>query len=78
MRRWLFTAAILLAGCASSGNDAPPKPEFFLFDVPSSASGTRSQGMDMYAVVGHGRTCYIAGFGAAKVLLWCESPKDRP
>ena len=72
MRRLLFVAVLLLAGC--TGTENQPKPEFTLRDVPSR-SYTGTQGMNMLAVDGHGRTCYIAAFGVSKVLLWCESSK---
>lgn len=68
-RKAAFVTALLLAGCAGNGSTQPP--EFILYDVPSKSLAA-NQGIDVYKVIGHGRTCYIAAFGISKVLLWCE------
>jgi hypothetical protein len=56
-------------------NTPKGQPEFTLYDVPSDYK-TSGQGMQMYRIVGHGKTCYVAGFGSSKVLLWCEDSQE--
>ncbi len=67
--RLLFVSVLMLAGCSQSGSNSPV--EFVLRDVPSKSISSH-QGIDIYELSGHGRSCYIAAFGVSKVLLWCE------
>ena len=57
-----------IIGCSS----ITAKPaEFTLRDVPSNSEAS-NQEMDIYEIDGHGKSCYVAQFGVASLLLWCE------
>lgn len=71
--RKLLLLALLLGGCSSATAPAV-SPAFVLRDVPSRSDAT-NQNMHAYSIEGHGKICYVAEFGIAKVLLWCEQEK---
>lgn len=74
-RRLLLAITLGASGCAPNPNRPVSEgAEFVLWDVPSE-SHSSSQNMDVYKIVGHGKACYLAGFGVSKVLLWCEASK---
>jgi len=53
-----------------------PKVEFYMRELPMDTAKADPQGADIYEITGHGKKCYVAGFGVSKTTLWCEEEKQ--
>jgi hypothetical protein len=69
--RILLILTLFMAGCGPTA--VPEKSDFAMREL--ILGSTSDQSGEIYEITGHGKRCYVAGFGVSKTLLWCE---DEP